>query len=112
MSVHISKYSNFMGFAHGNKNAKLCTLCNGVLHYPFLEWESKLFLCSRCCKKIKRGLTADLIHINAILDLRAEGYNSLLVRQSEERHRALLEAENELCKQKVGMPKYEWKEDK
>jgi hypothetical protein len=107
MTVVIDKYS--IGL-RGNEH---CIVCGGSLHFPYLEWHGKknIAFCMRCCKKIKRGLVADLIHINAILDLHAEGYNCLLVRQSEGRHQELLEAKNELCKQKTGIPMYELEED-
>jgi hypothetical protein len=40
-------------------------------------------ICSRCCHDIKNGLTADLIHLAAIVDLRRLGYvNQTLTRES------------------------------
>jgi hypothetical protein len=54
------------------KNNK-CTFCNKPLSIPFIEWHS-VFICGPCCRTIKEGLTADLIHVAAIMDLRAVGY--------------------------------------
>jgi hypothetical protein len=68
MAVINSKY-------HRRNNAERCQLCGGWLQYPFLCWQGNtvkdgdINLCNRCCRKIKRGFTADLIHITATMDI-------------------------------------------
>ncbi len=64
-----------------------CSGCKATTHYPFLEWmgigDTDIYLCARCCKIIKPGLTADLIQIGAIRELVEAGYSRhTLVRTS------------------------------
>jgi hypothetical protein len=59
-----------------NPNAA-CTICDGRLLPPFLEWhgmEADLFICTRCCRKYKNGLLADMVQVAAIADLHDFGY--------------------------------------
>ena len=45
-----------------------CRLCDGELAPPFLAW------CGPCCRQIKRGLSSDLVHVAAIVELQMLGY--------------------------------------
>ena len=50
------------------------TACSGKLvRYPFLYWSGggdPVQLCDECCEGMRRGLVADIIHINAIRRMR------------------------------------------
>jgi hypothetical protein len=57
-----------------------CTFCGGHLFHPFVEWHatpddptaetySIVTICKQCCRKYSKGLQADLIQINAIIEL-------------------------------------------
>ena len=78
----------------GNK----CAVCSGHLHFPCFWWRAEvdgavdIFICGRCCRKIKRGFIADLIQISASMDICDLGYNDArLVCKSSQ----ALEAEGE-----------------
>jgi len=66
-----------------------CAVCGNKVEYPFLHWDSPaaMCICGDCCHEIKRGLTADLIQIAAIVDLQKLGYGGdvTLVRDSNQR---------------------------
>jgi hypothetical protein len=68
----------------------VCSLCEKQLSYPHLVWtdNAKIFFCAECCHRIKRGLTADLVHIAAIVDLRKCYGGLVLVRQPTQVHEA------------------------
>ncbi|SRR6266480_6287636 len=91
MAVITDIYSDF----HSIKGNYKCADCGETLRrYPFLEWRCDVdfYLCADCCKRIKEGFIADLIHVVAIKDMQDlsavyEGYT--LVRKNIER----LEAE-------------------
>ena len=53
-----------------------CRLCDGELAPPFLSWcgHSAIFFCGPCCRQIKRGLSSDLVHVAAIVELQKLGY--------------------------------------
>ncbi len=61
-----------------------CAECGeGLLPYPFLHWHGAFCLCGKCCQNVKHGLTADLIHVAAIRELRDQGYlNETLTREN------------------------------
>jgi hypothetical protein len=66
-----------------------CTICGGHLQYPYLEWHRSnqgehIRICGKCCQKIKKGFTADLIQITASMELRELYTNSrpVFVRKS------------------------------
>jgi hypothetical protein len=64
----------FSGFA------KECQVCHGQVPYPFLAWES-VRICGRCCHSIRKGFTADLIHVAAAFELKKLGYpDEVLIR--------------------------------
>ena len=71
MSVVTDTSSDFY-----NCKGKECSNCEEVLSgYPFLEWASgRILLCAACCKGLKQGFAADLIHIAAIRELHEVGY--------------------------------------
>jgi hypothetical protein len=72
MSVAIT--INDLDLPHGWQERK-CVLCDGKLWPPFLHWHNQtLFICGECCRQNKNGLTADLVHVAAIMDLRNLGY--------------------------------------
>jgi hypothetical protein len=75
---------------HDISFCETCSNCGGKLHFPYLEWhgKGKVAFCMRCCHKIKRGLVADLVHMDAMFELRAAGYNYLLVRENEQTYTA------------------------
>jgi hypothetical protein len=58
----------------GAKETEKCATCEGHLHYPFLHWLPGFCICGRCVQKIKRGLIADLIHVEAVMALNDLGY--------------------------------------
>jgi hypothetical protein len=51
---------------------KNCSLCNKKLFYPYVEWHAvnPIAICVECCAKC-RGLTLDLIHVEAISKMQA-----------------------------------------
>jgi len=53
-----------------------CRLCDGELAPPFLAWcgQSAIVFCGPCCRQIKRGLSSDLVHVAAIVELQKLGY--------------------------------------
>jgi hypothetical protein len=68
MAVVDSKEDDFF---HGER---VCTVCQGSLHYPFLHWNDSLCICAECCREINQGPMADIIHLCAIDDIRRVGY--------------------------------------
>ena len=66
-------------------DAAVCVACgNPPGTYPFIFWSTKadgdgFALCGECCHSLKRGLTADLIHAGAIMDMRACGYRHFIL---------------------------------
>jgi hypothetical protein len=76
VSVVIDKEGDF----HSSLGRKKCNCCgHAIYRFPFLEWSGhgpdNLILCSECCQAIKKGITADLIHITAIADVNDLGYH-------------------------------------
>jgi hypothetical protein len=71
-----------------NPEPETCTICERRAHYPFLCWHgSKLIICRECCREVKRGLIADLLHLGAIADLHALGYYyETLARETKDYH--------------------------
>jgi len=67
-----------------------CILCGHQLQYPFLEWHrdseegQHISICGKCCQKIRKGFTADLIQVAASMDIRQlnNGPHYLLTRTS------------------------------
>ena len=55
-----------------------CRLCDGELVPPFLAWcgPGAIFFCGPCCREIKRGLSSDLVHVAAIVELQELGYTT------------------------------------
>jgi hypothetical protein len=61
--------------------SRRCTLCGGCLFHPFFYWfgwrqapdeKAELHICSACCVDLRSPqVTADLIHINAIVEWQA-----------------------------------------
>ena len=72
MGVYNTEYDDLQGFADGGHNERRCSNCGGSLLYPFLAWDGKpgIFLCRACGQKAKRGLIADLVQFDAVLELR------------------------------------------
>jgi hypothetical protein len=65
MSAVISKYDDHFGGMN-----KQCLVCRSKIYrYPFLHWD-EILICGECCRSIKRGFIADLIHVTAIIDLK------------------------------------------
>lgn len=64
---------------------KPCAVCGERLRYPFLSWHySEIRICVACCKEIKNGLSADLVHAAAICELRKTGYQrDTLIRSTD-----------------------------
>jgi hypothetical protein len=59
------------GWAKGNKT---CRVCDEPVFYPFLYWcidgdERDILICSSCCSKMCSGFQADLVQINATVEL-------------------------------------------
>jgi hypothetical protein len=75
MSIINCDQDDFYGVAAGQPNEKRCFHCGGRLYAPFLHYAAKahLCICLKCCRELKRGLTADLIHLSAIAELRDIG---------------------------------------
>jgi hypothetical protein len=83
MSVILSKEHDFQCVGFGQRHAQPCFHCHGPCYYPFLHWdgEPELFICTRCCARIKSGLMADLVQVAANLELR--GYrDAIFVREN------------------------------
>lgn len=74
MSVITNKYEDHPCYRHSSERRGNCSECKEPLHYPFLEWNNEVHFCGKCCQRIKKGFTADLIHVAAIMDLRDVGY--------------------------------------
>jgi hypothetical protein len=68
----------------GVKDQQKCAHCNYPLRYPFLHWDS-FCLCGDCARSARKGLTADLIHIAAIMDLHDAGYDKQTFAREETR---------------------------
>jgi hypothetical protein len=78
MSVILSK-ENYLSCL---KPETRCFECHKGLGYPFVEWNS-LFICAKCCRKIKNGLMADIVQVAAVAELHSLGYRGqTLVRMS------------------------------
>lgn len=97
------------------KGRRRCTMCDENLQPPFLHWDS-LFLCSKCCLKLRRdtagldnvfepGLAADLVHVAAIMELHALGYNHETLQR---RFVTAVERENERRIEKDRAIETEW----
>jgi hypothetical protein len=71
MSVILSRKDPF----HPTSGAR-CTFCSEQLFVPFVHWarEIDIFICSDCAPGLRRGLTADLIQVDAIRELQRIGY--------------------------------------
>ena len=61
-----------------------CTVCGEVVRsHPFVFWNGTIdiVICRSCIPGVRQGLSADLIHAVAVLDLQSCGYpNFTLVR--------------------------------
>jgi hypothetical protein len=58
---------------------KKCGICNGQLRFPYLHWQgaTALFICGPCCVAAKKGLTADIIQLAAIVEIQQiQGHNT------------------------------------
>lgn len=65
-----------------------CAECNKEIYrYPFLEWNSVRF-CGDCCHKIKKGFTADLIHVAAIVELQKQCPGETLIAKHADSYEA------------------------
>lgn len=74
MSVITDRYSG-ESFS-SSKPDTVCIICKEKLWGAFVEWHgTDLFICAPCCRKIKNGLMADMVHAAAIADLRDLGYH-------------------------------------
>jgi hypothetical protein len=74
---------NYADEFYGDQVDEPCTLCKGPLRYPFIEWgDGKLFFCTRCCREMKNGFTADLVQAVAIDELQRSCPNFTLVREA------------------------------
>jgi hypothetical protein len=98
MTVCVNKSTDLRG--HGSDKDARCTFCGGMLFYPFLCWDTlphggeaasrvrgsdgvgHILLCSRCCSKIKKGLIADLIHLEAAREITGLYPELTLVREN------------------------------
>jgi hypothetical protein len=81
MTVCVTKHDDIYGHARDGIQRKpgvCCTFCGGELFYPFLRWDTyfpeekghgHIFLCSNCCSETERELIADLIHLEAAIEL-------------------------------------------
>lgn len=71
------------GFS-SSKPDTVCIICTKKLSGPFVEWlGTDLFICAPCCRTIKKGLMADMVHAVAIADLHDLGYRGeTLTRES------------------------------
>ena len=61
---------------------EVCAACKEPLRtYPYLLWlaNGDLVVCGECCHKLGRGLIADLIHINAVMEMRDLGYRHFML---------------------------------
>jgi hypothetical protein len=83
MAVILSMEGLLDGYQPGDRRR----LCDGELVPPFLAWggHSAIFFCRPCCHQIKRGLSSDLVHVAAVVELQKLGYPTTpLVRRSVE----------------------------
>jgi hypothetical protein len=65
----------------------ICSFCGDTCCPPFVHWHAQddLFICSDCCRSLRRGLLADMIHVTAVSDLHNAGYHSqTLVRKGQQ----------------------------
>jgi hypothetical protein len=61
-------------YYHCDDKSRKCTVCSRQLSYPFICWDElggALYICGPCCRRTKRGLMADIVHLSAIVELRA-----------------------------------------
>jgi recombinational DNA repair protein (RecF pathway) len=74
-------------YSDGAMDREPCAVCGEKLSYPFLAWPREggpgVFICSRCCKKIKTGFTADLVHVAAISELHDLGYHQTILKRTD-----------------------------
>lgn len=68
MSVVLSKHDDQFGGHQGK-----CSMCGRPVHYPFLHWY-EILICGDCCQRSKKGFIADLIYLDAIVELHKVGY--------------------------------------
>ena len=49
-----------------------CSLCNGLKSYPHVQFHSErdIVICAECCEACGKGLILDIIHCNAISEVR------------------------------------------
>jgi hypothetical protein len=78
---------SFEGFCDCFKENSCCSKCGNKLMPPFLMYcggGDGLFLCGPCAYNIRKGLTADLIQLSAIVELREIYPGRTLVRRDSE----------------------------
>jgi hypothetical protein len=110
MSVCIDRWTDCWG--HGSKKDAHCDFCGEPLCYSFLCWDTHspdsneldhILLCSRCCCKIKKGLIADLIQLQAATELQRLYPDLTLVREHlrrrDERQQRQEEEGNKILRQ-------------
>jgi len=64
-----------------------CSVCRGELKPPFVSLDGAelaiVRICTVCCKKLKNGLSVDMVQVSAISEMHDLGYHGMtLVRQS------------------------------
>lgn len=79
MSVHGPKQDNTISNLPANP---ICDVCGHHSRYH-IEWigEHTICICSKCASRMKKGFTADLIHISAIEELEREYPQFTLIRE-------------------------------
>jgi hypothetical protein len=109
MSVIVDKYSDHASATMGD-----CLVCRGRLRYPILQWNERLAICGECCVGIKKGFTADLIQVAAIVELNDLGYRDhTFVRKNKkqlEREAARRRADEEEIMRVLGLAREAKKE--
>jgi hypothetical protein len=76
--ITIDEEGRYLGSAR--KPDTKCTVCEEKLRVPFVEWlGAELFIWGNCCRKIKNGLMADMVHAAGIVELRALGYSDAVL---------------------------------
>jgi hypothetical protein len=65
-------------------NPEICNVCGEQLRRPWVEWHGRktFAVCGECCVSLKTGLTADLIHCVAIVELNRQYSGFTLEREA------------------------------
>ena len=75
-----------------------CSLCSDKAQFPYLNYGDNLTICGSCALKHQRGLTADLIQLAAIVELRKLGYHEFTCKRER------IKSVDQRMKEELGAP--------